>query len=147
MNHISKNNSNQSDACNQSKVVKYWGNLYKWPKLKGPNEIWPSPRFSMKYGLLLASTSCEFAELPPKLLSRGTHTTFALVSRPPLSSFFFFSSIRFSMFFYAFLLFFFLNGFKLSRRSSLWLFQTSTRPTSVTESEREIRVIVSEKRK
>lgn len=42
----------------------FGGNLYGWPKLKGPNEIWHSPKFSMKYGLLLSSTSCEFIELP-----------------------------------------------------------------------------------
>lgn len=32
-------------------------NLYRWPKLKSPNEIWP-PRFLMKYDLLLMSASC-----------------------------------------------------------------------------------------
>lgn len=62
------------------------GNVYGWPKIKDPNEIWSLLRFSMKYGFLLALTLCEITTSPTNNIPRPPkHST--LVIQPFTYSF------------------------------------------------------------
>lgn len=59
--------SSQTMNMSSMIIIKTWtlqiGNLYRWPKLGGPNEIWPHFKKCSKFGLLLMSSRSEFTTL------------------------------------------------------------------------------------